>query len=78
MFLISTIQLMFFQAFGVVAAPSNVRAEQPHAKWFNSFWTDNSTSVKYNNLANGAYSVTWNGTGNFVGGKGWNPGSTSR
>ncbi|KAK3202553.1 hypothetical protein GRF29_154g14013 [Pseudopithomyces chartarum] len=63
---------------GVVATPHVVEPRQPRAKWFNSFWTDNSASVKYKDLANGAYSVTWNGTGNFVGGKGWNPGSTSR
>ena len=63
---------------GVVATPHVVELRQPRAKWFNSFWTDNSASVKYKDLADGAYSVTWNGTGNFVGGKGWNPGSASR
>ena len=61
----------------VTAAPHVVESLQPPTKWFNSFWTDTASSVKYKNLPGGAYSVTWNGTGNFVGGKGWNPGSTS-
>lgn len=65
-------------ASGVAAAPHVVESLQPRARWFNSFWTDTAASVKYKNLPGGAYSVTWNGTGNFVGGKGWNPGSTSK
>ncbi|KAF1917477.1 xylanase [Ampelomyces quisqualis] len=42
--------------------------------FFYSFWTDNKGSVTYNNGAAGKYDVTWSNVGNFVAGKGWNPG----
>jgi endo-1,4-beta-xylanase len=43
--------------------------------YFYSFWTDGGGSVTYNNEAAGKYSVQWSNVGNFVAGKGWNPGS---
>ena len=43
--------------------------------FYYSFWTDGGADVTYTNGAAGEYSVTWSGNGNFVGGKGWNPGS---
>jgi len=43
--------------------------------FYYSFWTDGGAAVTYTNDAGGEYSVTWSGNGNFVGGKGWNPGS---
>jgi endo-1,4-beta-xylanase len=43
--------------------------------FYYSFWTDGGADVTYTNGAAGEYSVTWSGDGNFVGGKGWNPGS---
>ena len=45
-----------------------------HSGYFYSFWSDGRGSVTYNNLLNGSYSSKWNNVGNFVGGKGWNPG----
>jgi len=43
--------------------------------YYYSFWTDGGAAVTYTNGAAGEYSVTWSGNGNFVAGKGWNPGS---
>ncbi|ORY16691.1 glycosyl hydrolases family 11-domain-containing protein [Clohesyomyces aquaticus] len=43
--------------------------------YYYSFWTDGAGNVNYNNGAGGRYDVTWSGNGNWVGGKGWNPGS---
>jgi endo-1,4-beta-xylanase len=43
--------------------------------YYYSFWTDGGAAVTYTNGAGGEYSVTWGTGGNFVGGKGWNPGS---
>ncbi|KAK0641888.1 glycoside hydrolase family 11 protein, partial [Cercophora newfieldiana] len=46
-----------------------------HSGYFYSFWSDNSRgSVIYNNLENGTYKSQWTNIGNWVGGKGWNPG----
>ncbi|KAG8855303.1 hypothetical protein FRB96_007101 [Tulasnella sp. 330] len=43
--------------------------------YYYSFWTDGGAAITYTNGAGGEYSVTWGSGGNFVGGKGWNPGS---
>jgi endo-1,4-beta-xylanase len=40
-----------------------------------SFWTSGSMYVTYSNGAGGAYTVDWQGNGDFIAGKGWNPGS---
>ncbi|EMR69774.1 hypothetical protein MGN70_009214 [Eutypa lata] len=49
-----------------------------HNGFFYSFWTDGAGNIDYNNGDGGSYSVTWSNVGNFVGGKGWNPGSGSK
>jgi endo-1,4-beta-xylanase len=69
---------------GAAAAPTDLVARQStpsstgtHNGCYYSWWTDGGSQVTYTNGAAGSYSVTWGGGGgNFVGGKGWNPGST--
>ncbi|KAF2734942.1 endo-1,4-betaxylanase [Polyplosphaeria fusca] len=47
-----------------------------HNGFYYSWWTDGGSDVTYTNGAGGSFSVKWGGGGgNFVGGKGWNPGS---
>lgn len=46
-----------------------------HNGFFYSFWTDGGGSVDYNNGPRGSYTVSWRNVNNWVGGKGWNPGS---
>lgn len=70
---------------GVLAAPAATtdlvkRQSTPsstgtHNGYYYSWWTDGGSQVTYTNGAGGSYSVNWQSGGNFVGGKGWNPGS---
>jgi len=43
--------------------------------YYFSFWSDGVGSITWSMGAGGQYSVQWIGVGNFVAGKGWNPGS---
>ncbi|KAF3343851.1 Alcohol dehydrogenase [Verticillium dahliae VDG2] len=50
-------------------------SEGTHNGYFYSWWSDGGGQVTYTMGAGSRYSVTWKDTGNFVGGKGWNPGT---
>lgn len=63
-----------------IGAQLRARAGTPsstgyHNGFYYSFWTDNGGNVNYQNGAGGSYSVNWQNCNNFVGGKGWKPGT---
>ncbi|KAK3953239.1 glycoside hydrolase [Pseudoneurospora amorphoporcata] len=83
-----SIKSLLLGAAGALAVPFNatevselnVRAGTPsstgtHNGFYYSFWTDGGGTVNYANGNGGSYTVNWSNVGNFVGGKGWNPGS---
>lgn len=82
---LSSLTLVLAAATGVFAAPSDLTSISKRQTlttsqtgtnngYYYSFWTDGGGSISYTNKAAGEYSVTWSGNGNWVGGKGWNPG----
>jgi endo-1,4-beta-xylanase len=46
-----------------------------HNGYFYSWWSDGGGYAQYTMGEGSRYSVNWRNTGNFVGGKGWNPGT---
>jgi endo-1,4-beta-xylanase len=83
----SSALLAFSVAAGVFAAPNDLSSLSKRQTitssqtgtnngYYFSFWTDGGGPVSYTNKAAGEYSVAWSGSGNFVGGKGWNPGGS--
>lgn len=82
----SSLVVTFAAVAGALAAPGNTtelfekRGGTPSSTgsnggYYYSFWTDGGAQVTYTNKNAGEYSIQWSGNGNFVGGKGWNPGS---
>lgn len=52
-------------------------ASAPAANYFWSNWSDGKPKLTVKNGAEGKFDITWSGDkGNFVIGKGWNPGSS--
>jgi len=84
---LSSLLLTASAAAGVFAAPEppfaalakrqtySNSATGTHNGYYFSFWTDGAGQIRYTNEAGGQYSATWSGNGNWVGGKGWNPGN---
>ncbi|KAL2159893.1 hypothetical protein VTH06DRAFT_2026 [Thermothelomyces fergusii] len=46
-----------------------------HNGYYYSWWSDGGGQATFNLLEGSRYTVNWRNTGNFVGGKGWNPGN---
>lgn len=54
---------------------TTANSEGYHNGYFYSWWSDGGGYAQYTMGEGSKYSVTWRNTGNFVGGKGWNPGT---
>lgn len=50
-------------------------SEGYHNGYFYSWWSDGGGYANYQMGEGSHYTVDWRNTGNFVGGKGWNPGT---
>jgi endo-1,4-beta-xylanase len=81
---LTNVALVALSAIGAVAAPAEKRQQGTpsstgqHGGYYYSWWTDGASPVTYENLDGGGYRVNWQSGGNFVGGKGWNPGNAQR
>jgi hypothetical protein len=63
---------------GDLPTSGKFRGTGTHDGWFYSHWTDGGGSVIFTLGSGGNYSYEWSKCGNFVGGKGWSTGSSSR
>ena len=59
------------------ASCNTIRSNQTGSDgYFYSYWSSGSGSVQMTECSGGYYNVYWGGVGDFVVGKGWNPGSS--
>jgi endo-1,4-beta-xylanase len=71
---------------GVLATPSMLAPRQAlvgnqegtHDGYYYNYWTDGTADVEFHLGPAGAYNATWSGEGDWIGGKGWQPGSFTR
>ncbi|KAF9530414.1 glycoside hydrolase family 11 protein [Crepidotus variabilis] len=67
------------EGFGLVARGGTPSSTGTSNGYYYSWWTDGAAQATYTNGGGGQYTLSWSGNnGNLVGGKGWNPGSSSR
>jgi endo-1,4-beta-xylanase len=59
----------------LIARQTTQNEEGYHNGYFFSWWSDGGGYAQYTMGEGSRYDVDWQNTGNFVGGKGWNPGT---
>ena len=64
-------------AHGLVSRAGTPNSVGTNNGLYYSWWSDVGASANYTNGTAGQYSITWQSGGNLVGGKGWNPGTTT-
>lgn len=69
---------VFFASYGVDAQTICSSQTGNHGGFYYTHWTDGGGSACMTLGSDGNYSYSWSNTGNFVGGKGWSTGSSSR
>lgn len=72
---------LIFAALGVSTANAQTHCSNQtgnHGGYYFTHWTDGGGSACMTLGSAGNYSYSWSNTGNFVGGKGWNTGSSNR